>query len=261
MFSTNYGKALFVKFEQIKKVKEQHIHWHSPILGKEMDLLIFGESGYPIIIFPTSMGSYTQNKDFHLVDSVSWFVENNLVKIFTPSSIDNDSWYNSNIHPADRARNHVLYDRFVMEEVVYPALRDTGHSKAAFAGCSFGAYHALNFGLRHPEITGFILSMGGAFNIKDRVKGHYDDNVYFNNPPDYLPGLSDPRIGEIGMIFGTGTQDMCMDANIQISKLLDDKGISHILDVRDGAVHDWPVWREMFPAYVGMMIKEKINDK
>ncbi len=238
-------------------MKEQHIRWHSPVLGKQMDLLIFGEQGYPVIVFPTSMGSYTQNKDFHLIDAVSKFVDEGLVKIFTPSSIDNDSWYNKNIHPAERAKNHVLYDRFIVEEIVYPALRDTGHTKAAFAGCSFGAYHATNFGLRHPELTGYIINMGGAFDIKDQVQGYYDDNIYFNNPPDYLPGLHDERLKDIGMVFGTGTNDMCMNANISLSRVLDSKGIPHLLDVRQGAVHDWPVWRDMFPDYLALMLNKE----
>lgn len=234
-------------------MKEQHKHWYSPILGKEMDMLIFGESGYPVIVFPTSMGSYTQNKDFYLVDSVSWFVDNGLVKIYTPGSIDNESWYNEKIHPADRARNHILYDQFMMEEVVIPALQETGHQKAAFAGCSFGAYHATNFGLRHPEVTGYIINMGGAFDIRDRVKGFYDDSVYFNNPPDFLPGLDDPRLKEIGIILGTGTRDMCMQANVSMSEMLNQKGIAHLLDIQQEAEHDWPVWREMFPRYLAMI--------
>lgn len=234
-------------------MKEQHKCWHSPILGKDMDMLVFGEQGYPVIVFPTSMGSFTQNKDFHLIDAVSWFVDNGLIKVYTPASIDNESWYNEKIHPADRARNHVLYEQFVLEEVVKPALRETGHSKAAFAGCSFGAYHATNFGFRHPEVTGYIINMGGAFDIKDRVKGYYDDTVYFNNPPDYLPDLNDPRLNDIGMIFGTGTRDMCMDANLKMSDVLHAKGIAHYLDVQPGAEHDWPVWREMFPRYLAMM--------
>jgi esterase/lipase superfamily enzyme len=256
LFNTSLT-GLFVKFGEIKLVKEQHLRWHSPILGMDMDMLVFGEKGYPVIIFPTSMGSYTQNKDFYLVDSVKWYIEKGLIKVYTPASIDNESWYNKQIHPADRAKNHVLYDRFVMEEIVLPALRDTGYEKAAFAGCSFGAYHATNFGFRHPEVTGYIIDMGGAFDIKDKVAGYYDDNVYFNNPPDYIPGLIDSRLKEIGMIFGTGTNDMCMNANIEISKMLDAKGIHHMLDVRQGAEHDWPVWREMFPDYIALMLQQQ----
>ncbi len=205
------------------------------------------------------MGSYTQNKDFHLVDSVSWFVDNGLIKVYTPASIDNDSWYNENIHPADRARYHVLYEQFMIDEVIQPVMHDTGYGKVALAGCSFGAYHATNLGLRHPELISFIINMGGAFDIRDRVKNYYDDTVYFNNPPDYLPGLDDQRLRDMGMIFGTGTQDMCLDANLKMSDTLHAKGIPHFLDIQSGAGHDWPVWREMFPRYIGMLLNEITN--
>lgn len=241
-------------------MKEQHKRWHSPVLGKEMDLLVFGENGYPVIIFPTSMGSYTQNKDFNLVDSVSWFVNQGIIKVFTPASIDNESWYNENIHPADRARFHVLYEQFMIDEIIKPVLHDSGYSKVALAGCSFGAYHATNLGLRHPELVSFIINMGGAFDIRDRVKNYYDDTVYFNNPPDYLPGLEDPRLRDMGIILGTGTLDMCLDANKKLSDVLHAKGIAHFLDVQNGAGHDWPVWREMFPRYIGMMLNKITNN-
>lgn len=234
-------------------MKETYFKWHSPVLGKEMEMLVFGEGGYPVIVFPTSMGSYTQNKDFKLIDAARWFVENKLVKIYTPASIDNDSWYAKHLHPADRARNHQLYDRFVLEEVVQKALDETGSAKAAFAGCSFGAYHATNFAFRHPEVAGYLFNMGGAFDIRDQVKGFYDDNVYFNNPPDFIPGLQHPALYEMGIVFGTGDQDMCMDANIRMSEILKAKGINHWLDIRQGAVHDWPVWREMFPHYLSLI--------
>ena len=238
-------------------MKETHIKWQSPILGKEMDMLVFGTEGYPVVIFPTSMGSYSQNKDFHLVDAVSWYVNNGYIKVYTPASIDHDSWYNTHIPAAARAYNHTLYDSFVMNEVVKPALKETGHEKAAFAGCSFGAYHALNFGTRHPEVTGYIISMGGAFDISDRVKGYYDDNVYFNNPPDFLPGLEDEGLKDIGFIFGTGTRDMCMDANVRMSEILNNKNIPNHLEVIEGGIHDWPVWREMFPKYLAMLLNKE----
>ena len=234
-------------------MKEEYFKWHSPVLGKEMEMLTFGERGYPVIIFPTSMGSYTQNKDFHLIDSAAWFIQNGLIKIYTPASIDNESWYAKNIHPADRARNHVLYDEFILKEIVQRAMQETNHKKVAMAGCSFGAYHATNFSFRHPELVGYLFNMGGAFDIKPQVDDYYDDNVYFNNPPDYLEGLSHPALSEMGIIFGTGDRDMCMDANKRMSEILNKKGIRHWLDIRPGAIHDWPVWREMFPHYLSMI--------
>jgi esterase/lipase superfamily enzyme len=63
-------------------VVEQYVKWHSDILGRETEMLVFGEKGYPIIVFPTSMGRYFQNKDFKLIESVEWYVDNGYVKIY-----------------------------------------------------------------------------------------------------------------------------------------------------------------------------------
>jgi esterase/lipase superfamily enzyme len=79
-------------------MKEHYHKWYSQNLGKEITTLAFGERGYPIILFPTSMGSYNENKDFGLIDSVKWFLDEGLVKIYCPDGIDAASWYNKNIH-------------------------------------------------------------------------------------------------------------------------------------------------------------------
>ncbi len=57
-------------------------------------------------------------------------------------------------------------------------------------GCSFGAYHAMNLALKHPDLITDCVCMGGAYDIRQFLHGYYDDNCYFNNPPDYLPGLT-----------------------------------------------------------------------
>ena len=96
--------------------------------------------------------------------------------------------------------------------------------------------------------------MSGAFDIKQFITGYYDDNCYFNNPPDYMPNLHDPwyldNIRQMGIILCTCELDMCLDENIKMSKILSDKGINHWLDVRNGVGHDWHWWREMFPCYL-----------
>ena len=44
--------------------REYH-KWHSPSLGRDMELLVFGHSGLPIVVFPTSMGRFFdyENRD------------------------------------------------------------------------------------------------------------------------------------------------------------------------------------------------------
>ncbi len=181
-------------------------------------------------------------------------MDHGLIRIYCPDSVDEDSWYNNSIHPADRVNTHNGYENVIIHEVIAMARQESGQSRVAAAGCSFGGYHAVNLALRHPDLVGYAFSMGGAFDIKQFIDGYYDDNCYFNNPPDYMPNLSDPwyldQIRQMGIILGTGEWDFCRDENIRLSHILNSKGIAHWLDVRSGAGHDWPWWRDMFPHYL-----------
>lgn len=51
-------------------------------------MLVYGHAGYPVIIFPTTMGRYHESKDFGLIDTASWFVEQGLIQLYCPDSID-----------------------------------------------------------------------------------------------------------------------------------------------------------------------------
>ncbi|MBA3649575.1 MAG: esterase family protein [Chitinophagales bacterium] len=230
---------------------EQYFKWHSPTLGRETEMLVFGDRGYPIIVFPTSMGHYYQNKDFKLLDAVQWYVNEGKVKIYCVDSVDNDSWYNKKVDPSVRAANHVVYDQFLRYEMAPQVLQDSWHSKLAVAGCSFGGYHAANFAFRYPEITGYLFSMSGAFDIKPQVNGYYDDNVFYNNPFDFLPELNNPALYQMGIVLGSGEHDICLPSNKKLSEILHNKNVPHWLDIVAGASHDWPLWREMFPRYLG----------
>ena len=232
---------------------EHHHKWFSPNLSRDIDVLAFGHQGYPVILFPTSKGHYFENKDFKLIESVNWHLDNGLVKIYCPDGIDSDSWYNKNIHPADRVKKHIWYDLMLLHELIPLAQRETGVGRVATAGCSFGGYHATNFAFKHPDVVKYVFNMGAAFDIKDQLDGYYDDNVYFNNPPDFIPNAQNSHFNDMFVVLGTGTHDMCWDANTKMAGVLENKGINHWLDVRQDAPHDWPAWREMFPHYLSMI--------
>jgi len=232
---------------------EHHHKWYSPSLNRDIDVLSFGTRGYPVILFPTSRGRFYENKDFKLIDSVNWFLDEGLVKIYCVDGIDDASWYNRDIHPADRAKNHHWYDQMLYNELVPLAQRETGVGRVATAGCSFGGYHATNFAFKHPDVVKYVFNMGAAFDIRDQVDGHYDDHVYFNNPMDFIPGAQSDFFHDMFVVLGTGTRDMCWNANERMAEILRNKGINHWLDVRNDAEHDWPVWKQMFPHYLSLI--------
>jgi esterase/lipase superfamily enzyme len=234
-------------------LQEEYHKWHSPILGRDFEMLVFGHGGYPLLLFPTSKGSYYQNKDQGLIETARWHLENGKVKIYCPDSIDALSWYNKSIPPHERAWNQSLYDRMLLEEVVSRARNETGSPRVAVAGCSFGGYHAANFAFRHPGDTGYCFSMSGVFDIRSFADGFDDDQVYFNNPVDFITNASDPAIWEMGIVLGTADGDSCRGQNEDFSGLLSRKNIRHWLDIRSDRTHDWPVWKEMFPHYLSLL--------
>lgn len=234
---------------------ETYHKWYSPSIGRDFEMLVFGHAGYPVILFPTSRGSYYQNKDQGLIETARWFLETGKVRIYCPDSHDAASWYNKSISPAQRAWQHTLYDKLILEEVLPRAARETGHQRVALAGCSFGGYHAANFAFRHPGLAGYCLSMSGIFDIRSFTDGYYDDNVYFNNPVDFIPDATDPALWEMGIILGTADRDICRGQNEWLSRLLIAKSIPHWLDIRADRDHDWTVWKEMFPHYLSLIHK------
>lgn len=252
--SINFSESANNNFKNTQYyMEEKYIKWFSPNLDREIEMQVFGNKGLPIIAFPTSMGRYNQNKDFKLIESAAWYIDNGLIKIYCIDSIDELSWYNKKVEPYIRAYNHECYDRMIDQELVPLALKETGFSKVATAGCSFGGYQAANYAFKHPEKVCAMLSMGAKFSIIDQVDGYYDDNVYFNNPPDFMPANNHPDLWNMKIFLGTAEGDMCKESNEEMSHILKSKGIDHWLDIRAWGGHDWPIWREMFPHYISLI--------
>jgi len=90
-----------------------------------------------------------------------------------------------------RVLRHLQYERYILHELL-PFLRWKNQSpQLAVTGCSFGGYHAVNFSLKHPDVVTHCVSMSGAYDIHQFLDGYYDDDCYFNCPPDFLPNQND----------------------------------------------------------------------
>jgi len=132
-------------------------------------------------------------------------------------------------------------------------LLDTGIGRIVTAGCSFGAYHATNFAFRYPELVSHCFNMGGAFDIRMQMDGQYNDDTYFHNPMDFVLHAIHPDLWKMGIVLGVGEHDFCRPSNEKMSAILHGKGINHWLDIIPRGIHDWPVWREMFPRYISQI--------
>ena len=89
----------------------------------------------------------------------------------------------------------------ILEEVIGKIEDANGPTKVATAGCSFGGYHASNFAFRHPYKVSHLLCMSAAFNIRSQMDGYYDDNVYLNNPEDFVPKMDHPELYNMKIVW------------------------------------------------------------
>lgn len=235
-------------------MQENHISFYSHSLGRNLDLLTYGHWGLPILLFPTSMGDAYQNKNFGLIDSVRERIERGEIKVYSISSIDHDSFYGKHLAPKIRISNYSLYGKFLLHELLPFIQRENNTHRIGIGGCSFGAFHAANFAFKHPDLVQFLISMSGSFDIKSFLDGYFDDDVYFNNPVNYLPDADGWIYDHMKIVLGTSDWDICRNANIHLSRVLGEKQINHWYDEKKWIDHDWPLWKMMFPEYLNSLL-------
>lgn len=234
--------------------REYH-QWYSPILNRNMELLVFGHAGARMIVFPTSQGRFFDYEDRGMIWALQDQIEQGNLQVYTVDSVDAESFYCSWAHPSGRIQRHIQYDQYITEEVL-PFTQAHNHDPFVIVhGCSFGAYHAINYGLRHPDLVGRTIGLSGKYDIRSMLDDYYDENVYFNNPVDYIPNEYDPArlqmLQRLDIIIAIGDQDPHYQNNRDLSNALWSKGIWHALRVWDGWAHDWPYWQQMIRWYVG----------
>jgi len=218
-----------------------------------MELLVFGHGGAPYIVFPSSMGAFYEYEDTGLVGALADKIDHGALQLVCVSSVDRESWYNRAAHPRHRVDRALAYEQYLLNDVV-PFIRNRNPNGIGVTGCSFGAYQALTFALRHPDVAASTVAMSGAFRIQQFLDGYYDQDCYFLCPPDFLPSLDDAwyldRYRGRKWILATGDSDICLRDNEHMSNLLTAKGIPHSLHVWQDMWHDWPWWQKMAKAYI-----------
>ena len=219
-----------------------------------MDLLVFGHAGARAIVFPTSMGRFFEWEDRGMIGTLGEALERGWLQLYCVDSVDEDSWYAKWKWPGDRAYRHVQYDAYVRDEVLPLTRQKNSNPFLMTMGASFGAYHAMSFGLRYPHVVDRVIGLSGMYDIREMTEGYSDPNVYHYNPAAFIPGENDPdrlrALQHVQIIMAIGRDDPMRWSNDDFSGKLWSKGIWHALRIWDGWAHDWPYWREMIRVYV-----------
>ena len=227
--------------------------WWSPALERDMELLVFGDGGTPVLVFPTSMGRFYQWEDFGLVGHMAPRIDAGWLQLWCIDSVDSESFYAKDRPPHQRAARELAYERYVLSEVV-PAIRSANEAPFLIAaGASFGATHVAMLVTRHPGVIDKAICLSGAYDVSRWLEGAGDE-AYYLDPLAFLPGLNDERyLGPMRgteVIVATGEADPNVDGSKRFASLLQQKGVPAELHLWAGWAHDWPYWKEMVDVFL-----------
>lgn len=229
--------------------------WNSPSLGEKVKLEIYGNGGTPVIHFDGYPGYFTNSERTGVLAGIKFQIVNDLNRIYCPDFSDHTKMLENNIEPEARIISHMHFEGFVCDELVMKIKKESNHQFIILSGVGMGAFYAINLMLKHPEKFDKLIAVCGPSDLRPFFGDYHSEDLYYNNPHEFLPNLNDPiildciRSNDLRLVSIHG--DPYMQQMISLSELLGNKSIDHVLDV-------WGADRENTPETWAEMIRKHI---
>lgn len=236
-------------------MQREYIKWKSPSLGKEMEMLVFGKEGTPVIVFPTENGRFFEWEDQGVVQGVQEHIDAGYNQLFCVDSVADECFLNKNVDPYTRMMRHSQYMLYILDEVLpFIAVRNP-NSYIINTGVGLGAYYSLLLALKHPLYFKKVLGLSGYYCIRNYLDGFYDKNVYSNNPLDFIPNINETEtlknLSTVDIRLLSYNNDAFVEASREISNKLWLKFIEHQFYIWDENSGDpWYLIPAMFKEHL-----------
>ena len=233
--------------------------FYSTALGQDFELKVYGTSGKPVMVFPTSCGRFYDYENQGMIGAMSEFIERGDIIVCAVDGRDWESWYKP-LRDEWIGIRHSQYEACITKEVVPFMRRAYGvREKFMATGNSFGAFHSANFFLKFPDHFDSAVCLSGCYAIRQELGGFCDDGVFFNEPVSYLPGLNDEtllsklRDGYIVIAHGGGAWETFNDQAQSLAVSCAVKGITCWYDAWGPEwPHDWGTWLAQIKKYMSV---------
>jgi esterase/lipase superfamily enzyme len=235
--------------------------WHSPRLDQDVTVARWGEIGTPILLFPTAGGDAEEIERFLVIETLSAFLEQGRIKIYSCDSVAGREMFAQEGTPADRMRAMNRFQAFIYRELV-PAIRTDCNDDdigVIAAGSSIGAFNALAAVCRFPDAFTHALCMSGTYDLLRFLKADPTEDFVVSSPLHYLAGLGGEHLERLRTRFvllasGRGRAED-IDESWRVASALGKKGVPNRLDDwGEEWDHDWPTWRNMLVRYVDELV-------
>lgn len=226
-------------------------------------LIAYGHFGRPVLVFPSEQGRAWDFENNGMIDAVADLLDAGRVKLYCVDSADSWTWSDRSIPIEERARRHSAYESWVCSRVVGWISSDcAGRLDIMTVGCSLGAFHAVNFALKHAHVFPLAMGMSGNYDPTTwHSWGEQGDATYFNNPIAYVSQLDGGHLDwlrerlSVLLVVGQGAWEVsptgALPSTQRLAALLAEKGIKHELDVWGYDIpHDWPSWQRQLAHHL-----------
>ena len=242
----------------------QSLTHDSAALGRQMNMMVYGHGGVPLLAFPTQDGMCRQFEDFGVIDQIRDFLDDGRIQLFVVDTVDIETWSNAGGDKVWRAQRQEQYFHYIVDQVV-PMMREMNDQSPIVMGMSMGANHAAITFLRRPDLFRGMLAMSGVYDTDGFFDGYMDSVLYDNSPERFLPNLplDHPYIdlyNQKQIIFCVG-QGAWEDEGVRTLRYLqhvfEEKGIHAWCDFWGYDVnHDWPWWFKQIRYFLPIMLRD-----
>lgn len=241
-------------------MERTYTKWYSPVLQREMELLVFGRGGVPVLFFPTRTARFYDYENWRIIDSLKWKIDAGYLQVFCVDSIDIESFY-SNKHPSEKIIRHQEYEQYIINEVIPYIRTQNKHPDLVSAGCSLGGYHAVNIAFKFPELFTKVVGMSARYDLTisssrfpDLLNGYFDENVYFSMPSMYAPNLQNGNLLQslynMKIVIVIGQEDPFLYNNQLLINSLCERGLNPEFYIWGEEAHRPRYWRQMVQWYL-----------
>lgn len=238
---------------------------HSEILGEDLDVIVYGTAGQPVMAF-APLGQRPESlEEVGLVDELSDYLDAGVIQLFSVSNVDGESW-GSDGYAVERAARQEAYYQAVCEEIVPLVAEVSGSDARPLAlGFDLGATHAAVFALRRPDLFQGCVCLSGTYDASRYFGDWMDATLYDNTPCAFLPNMptDHPYIAlynQRQLLFCCGQEGSEADSlrtTREIDAQLQRLGVEAWCDYWGGDVsHTWFWWKKQVRYFMPIVLED-----
>jgi enterochelin esterase-like enzyme len=111
----------------------------------------------------------------------------------------------------------------------------------AIGGNSMGGFGATNIAIHHPDVFGFVISLGGYYRAEGKIWGTNPAYLRANSPIDII--VSNRQSQHLQFFLGAATRDQpYYNDTLQFAQVLKRLHVRYTLDIEKG-YHSWHIWQ------------------